>query len=797
MPQNKKNILFVINNLRCGGAEKSLISLLQTIDYEKYNVDLQLFSNEGLFLKQVHSSTTILPPLDGYQYFDMSMIKAIGECFIKGRFDIIYNRIVAGYIIQTEKNKSRKEQRVWKYISRCIKPLPKQYDAVFGFLEKSPVYYCIEKVNALHKIGFIHNDYEKLAMDKTIDNHYFAALDYIVTDSEECKKVLVRNFPQFESKIKIIFNIVSPDLIHKLANEPIENFPETANIISIGRLDVQKGYDLAIDAFKIVKDLGIPFHWTILGEGVEKPKLLKQIAAHNLQNHITFLGIKENHYPYVKHADIYLQTSRFEGKSIAIDEAKILHKPILVTNFSTVSDQITDGKTGSVTQMNPQSIAEGIVELLSNQELQKTFSTNLKLENLSTESEIEKLYALFENPSPKKELLFIMNNLNCGGAEKALVSLLQTLDYTKYNVDLYLFKKEGIFLNQVPQEVTILEHPENYKFFDMSFLKTITTNLMSGNLINIWYRILADFVFISKNEKAVKEQKVWKYLKEVLLPLDKKYDVAIGFLEKTPNYFCVDKVNAKMKIGYIMNDYEQLKMNKSIDVPYFSKLDYIISDSEESKTVLIKIFPEFKHKFQVIKNIVAPVLINKLAKEPLFDYPDGFKIISVGRLVPQKGYDLAIEACGILAKKGIKFKWYILGDGEDKELLLALIKKTKLDDYFIFLGIRENHYPYLKNADIFVHTARFEGFGLVINEAKILHIPILLTNFNVAKSHIQSDYNGLICELNPKSIADNLEKLIVDKDLREHFSVNLSKDNFGTENEIHAFYKIIENELVQ
>lgn len=793
MPQNKKDILFVISNLRCGGAEKSLISLLQTIDYQKYNVDLQLFSHEGLFLKQVHQNTIILPPLEGYQYFDMSMFKAIGKCFIKARFDIIYNRIVAGYIIQTEKNKSRREQRVWKYISRCIKPSDKKYDAVFGFLEKSPIYYCVEKVNALHKIGFIHNDYEKLAMDKTIDNPYFAALDYIVTDSEECKKVLVRNFPSCVSKIKIIFNIVSPDLIHKLANEPIEKFPEVTNIISIGRLDVQKGYDLAIDAFKIVKDLGIPFHWTILGEGVEKPKLLKQIAANNLKSNITFLGIKENHYPYVKQADIYLQTSRFEGKSIAIDEAKILHKPILVTNFSTVSDQINNGKTGIVTEMNPESIADGIIELISNMELRKKLAANLKLENLSTESEIEKLYALFENPSSKKELLFIMNNLGCGGAEKALVSLLQTLDYSQYNVDLYLFKKEGLFLNQVPQEVTILEQPENYKYFDRSFIKTIIENLKSGNLKNIWYRILADFVFFSKNSKAVKEQKVWKYLKEVLLPLEKKYDVALGFLEKTPNYFCVDKVNAKMKIGYIMNDYEQLKMDPAIDVPYFSKFDFIISDSEESKKVLVKIFPQFETKFKVIKNIIASSIIKKLANETITDFSEGFKVLSVGRFVPQKGYDLAIKACKILADKGLHFKWYILGDGEDKELIIAMIKKNKLEDYFVFLGIRENHYPYLKNADIFVHTARFEGFGMVINEAKILNKPILLTNFNVAKSHIQSNYNGLICEMNPKAIADNLEKLIVDIKLREEFSTNLSKENFGTENEINAFYKIIEN----
>ncbi|RTY92325.1 glycosyltransferase [Flavobacterium sp. GT3R68] len=390
----KKNIIFVMSNLNCGGAEKSLISLLQTIDYDLYNVDLQLFKNEGLFLKQVSHNVTILPPLDEYKYFDMSISKALKECFFKGRFDIIYNRIVAGYIFKTEKNKSRSEQRVWQYISRCIKKSDKKYDVALGFLEKSPVYYCVEKLNATKKIGFIHNDYEKLEMDKTIDNAYFEKLDFIVTDSDECKTVLINNFPKYKEKIKILFNIVSPSLINKLADETIDSLPLGINIVSIGRLDIQKGYDLAIDAFKIVKESGENFNWIILGEGAEKPKLLKQIADNNLEDHISFLGIKENHYPYVKQATIFLQTSRFEGKSIAIDEAKILNKPILVTNFSTVNDQIKNNASGIVVEMDPQSIANGIINLINNEKVRDELSSNLSKENFGTEQEIAKLYHL-------------------------------------------------------------------------------------------------------------------------------------------------------------------------------------------------------------------------------------------------------------------------------------------------------------------------------------------------------------------------------------------------------------------
>ena len=395
MAQLKKNLLFVMGNLRCGGAEKSLISLLQTIDYNLYNVDLQLFSVEGLFLKQINSKVVILPEIEEYHYFDMSLSTALFQAFKKRRWDMIFNRIIAGYIFKTEKNLSRCEQRVWKYISKCVKKSSKKYDAVFGFLEKSPVYYAVEKVDAVKKIGFIHNDYEKLEMDKNIDLNYFEKLDYIVTDSKECKEVLVHNFPSCNEKIKVIFNIVSPVLIRKLAIEPIrDNFPNGLKIVSIGRLENQKGYDFAIDALKIVKEKGVNFHWIILGEGVEKQKLVQQIAKNNLVENISFVGIKENHYPYVKMADVFMQTSRFEGKSIAIDEAKIVGKPILVTNFSTVNDQITHRETGYITEMNPDSIAEGVIELLQKENLRNQLSENLSKLTLGTESEIEKIYEL-------------------------------------------------------------------------------------------------------------------------------------------------------------------------------------------------------------------------------------------------------------------------------------------------------------------------------------------------------------------------------------------------------------------
>lgn len=392
----------------------------------------------------------------------------------------------------------------------------------------------------------------------------------------------------------------------------------------------------------------------------------------------------------------------------------------------------------------------------------------------------------------KKDILFIINNLNCGGAEKALVSLLQTIDYSKYNVDLQLFKKEGLFLNQVPVQVSILPVPKNYHFFDMSIKTAIFVNLKKGNFKVIFNRIRSGFIYRTEKNKAVAEQKNWNYLKKTIKPLAKKYDVAIGFLEKTPNYFCVDKVTAKKKIGFVMNDYNKLKMDKTIDNYYFSKLDFIAQDSEESNAIMKDNFPQLADKMVVVKSIISATAIYQLAQKTVTDLPKGFKIISVGRLTYQKGYDIAIEAINAVAKKGLDFKWIILGDGDEKKILQQKVIDYNLQDKVFFLGIKENHYPYLKQADVFLHTARFEGFGIVISEAKILNKPMVLTNFNVAKTHINDSVNGFIAEMNPEAVAEKLETLITNTNLQKQFSENLSKQNYGTEVEIEKFYSLID-----
>ncbi|WP_058301199.1 glycosyltransferase [Gorillibacterium timonense] len=390
----KKKLLFIMNNLGCGGAEKSLVSLLDTIDYDAYEVDLLLFRQEGLFLNQIPEPVKVLPEPGGYRYYDMPLAQAVAANLSRGRIRAAASRVQAAYLFRSEKNRARCEQRVWRHLSRSLPPLAGEYDAAIGFLEKNPIYYCIEKVKAKKKLGFIHIDYNKLGMDAKLDQPFFERLDHLVTVSEECAETLRREFPDLSDKVEVIYNIVSPKAIRKLANEPVSLPPASVRLLSIGRLNAQKGFDLAVEACRRLVDSGKDISWAIIGEGEERPELERLIRHYGLEQRFFLMGMSENPYPYLKEADIYVQPSRFEGKSIAIDEAKILGKPIVVTNFSTARDQIESGETGLIVEMNAEALAEGIRLLMEDEGLCSSFSHRLAGLPLGTESEVYKLYQI-------------------------------------------------------------------------------------------------------------------------------------------------------------------------------------------------------------------------------------------------------------------------------------------------------------------------------------------------------------------------------------------------------------------
>lgn len=391
----KKKILFVIPSLDAGGAEKSLINLLSTIDQTRFSVDLFLFFDKGLFLSQVPEFVNILPKNPELEIFQRPLISSVLGFLRKGRLSSAIQRIQFFWTYKKIKNASLAEQYSWKYIQGSFGKINTEYDAAIGFLEKSSIYFAVEKVKAKRKIGIIHTYYSKLNIDVEFEKKYFSALDYIAMVSNECSEDLKMLFPEFSEKIMILHNIVSASLIKRLAEKESEML-KPDSIISIGRLVHLKGFDMAIEAAEILKEQHIGFHWYIIGEGPERQNLETMIRDKKLEDYVTLLGLKENPYPYIKQARIFVQPSRYEGKSIAIDEAKILAKPIVLNNFDTAKDQIDNNINGLIAEMNPKSIAENILKYINDPKLTDEIVENLKSGNFGTEHEIDKFYQIIQ-----------------------------------------------------------------------------------------------------------------------------------------------------------------------------------------------------------------------------------------------------------------------------------------------------------------------------------------------------------------------------------------------------------------
>ena len=170
---------------------------------------------------------------------------------------------------------------------------------------------------------------------------------------------------------------------------------------------------------------------------------------------------------------------------------------------------------------------------------------------------------------------------------------------------------------------------------------------------------------------------------------------------------------------------------------------------------------------------------------------DGLRILTVGRLANQKGYDIALEACKILKEKGIHFRWYSLGIGPLKDEIEKYIANNRLEDYFKLLGVKSNPYPYIRNCDIYVQTSKFEGFGLAIAEARMLNKPVVTTRFDAVYNQMIDRKNGLVVNMNARSVSDGILELINNKELKYEIVDYLAREKKGNIEELDKFYELI------
>lgn len=359
-----RKLLFVIPTLRMGGAEKALVSLLKCLDPSQVSVDLFLFEHGGILQGEIPSWVQILPEDPVTRAMTLEFRYYWKDLLRRGKLRAASRRLWMKLRPSLRQSLHLPPAFSWKSAAPLIKPLPGAYDVAIGFLEGITDFFVIDKTTAAKKIGWVHTDFNNRSLLPE-EKAYYRQFDAMATITEACRKSLVRTTEVSAEKVIVIENITIPSEIIRLAEQagPLWN-DGRYHLLTLARLEFQKGIDIAYAACKLLRDANAPVCWHVLGDGSMKQQLEKWISAEGMQQQFVLEGVTSNPYPYMKAAWAIVQPSRVEGKSVVLDEAKILHKRIIITNYPSATDQLTDGVNGMIAEMAPQAVAEAILRLL-------------------------------------------------------------------------------------------------------------------------------------------------------------------------------------------------------------------------------------------------------------------------------------------------------------------------------------------------------------------------------------------------------------------------------------------------
>lgn len=395
----KKRIFIAMHYLEIGGAETSLIGLLQSLDYSQYDVDLFLYAHRGVLMRYIPKEVHVLPEIKKYALLEIPIV----DVFKQGEIGIALARLWGKYkyFQYARKNKVTEVSGIFQYIQDAvISFLPSlegygTYDLAISFL--TPHRIVLEKVKAKKKLAWIHTDYSAIQIDTQKELPVWQGYDYIVSISDEVTKSFLKVFPMLKEKIIVIENILPQNMIYRRANEEDINFPKEnnrINFLSIGRYTYSKNFDNVPGICKRIREFGYNIYWYIIGYGGDESLIKQKIMKSGMQDNVILLGKKENPYPYIKACDFYIQPSRYEGKSVTVREAQLLGKPVIITDYPTAKSQIDNGKDGFIVPLELELCSKGIVEILSRRQNIIQCVQFLNHKDFSNSKEIAKIHSL-------------------------------------------------------------------------------------------------------------------------------------------------------------------------------------------------------------------------------------------------------------------------------------------------------------------------------------------------------------------------------------------------------------------
>ena len=384
----------------------------------------------------------------------------------------------------------------------------------------------------------------------------------------------------------------------------------------------------------------------------------------------------------------------------------------------------------------------------------------------------------------QKKLLFVCYGLGIGGIERCLVNLLNILPEDEFDVDLLVLNPKYALKDQIRRKVNFLD----------AFSYIYNTEFTMGEIRKrggLWkYRRML-LPYLDHRVRIKLGLPLWTTFR----PLEKHYDVAVAYSQNgLAPYYVADKVTADRKVLWYHNGaYEKKGKDYARDQRYYPRFDYVVAVSRYCAQMLREKFPCLEGKITVLRNICDREHVLRRAEAFIPDsfFGDAAQIVTVGRLAPEKGPDLALEACRLLREKGKKIVWHWVGDGPMTKKIRAEVTRLGLEDCFRLEGDQVNPYPYIKNAGIYVQPSYYEAYSTTVTEARVLAKPIVTTAVGGMEDQLTDGITGSIVPISARALAEAIGALLDREETARTFAENLQKEALGRSQELEAYRETV------
>lgn len=399
-----------------------------------------------------------------------------------------------------------------------------------------------------------------------------------------------------------------------------------------------------------------------------------------------------------------------------------------------------------------------------------------------------------------KRILIVSHAMEIGGAERALLGLLDSLDPGRVSVDLFLLRHEGELLDLIPEYVHLLPPIPAYTVLARPIVQTVREGhlLLSGARLVGKFRAMRYDKKHGLTESGVALEYSHKYTKRFMPPIapDAEYDLAISFL--TPHYFAAEKVRAKKKIAWIHTDYSVVRVDAASELKMWGAYGYIASISDDVTKAFLSVFPSLEDRIVKIENILPKALIDHQAgdfsTEGEMPRDGAIRLLSIGRFGSAKNFDNVPDICRRILETGLNVKWYLIGYGGDEALIRQRIREAGMEDRVVILGKKDNPYPYIKACDLYVQPSRYEGKAVTVREAQMLGRPVVITRYATSASQLEDGVDGVIVPMDNAGCAAGIAALLRDPERMKALAEACARRDYTNGEEVRKIYGILERE---